>query len=199
MEDSVRAQDRAQSPEELLLLTQYRYCSEMQHLVRTLMKNYMFAINWKTNVAIYKASKLGKKRQKIIPFSIIKQKPQIFFWTFIFSSLYLTQRFYITLLLAALLPPPLKGPASASTEINSSSPSGFSGAGTNSKLELKSAAVRKLSRSWQPLHRDRHSLSSIYCTVQAFTAHRRELKLKGQKYLLPLGIRSLSGMKSLYP
>lgn len=67
MEDSVRAQDRAQSPEELVLLTQYRYCSEMQHLVRTLMKNYMFAINWKTNVAIYKASKLGKKKAKNNP------------------------------------------------------------------------------------------------------------------------------------
>lgn len=33
----------------------------MQHLVKTLMKNCTYTINWETIVAIYETSKLGNK------------------------------------------------------------------------------------------------------------------------------------------
>lgn len=132
---------------------------------------------------------------------MIKQRLQIFFWgNFLLNYLCLIQRFWTTVLLAALQPSLQESLAPVLPRLKSVAvPSDFSGAGTSSNLELKFAVLRKLFQSSQQLHHERFPISSTYHTVQAFMIYQTELKLKGQKYLLPLGIRSLSGMKSLYP
>lgn len=77
-------------------------------------------------------------------------------------------------------------------------PSGFSGAGTAPNLFKSIAAGRHpllTTASQRELFYIKHSLHRPGLR----NASEIKLKLIGQKYLLPLGIRSLSGMKSLYP